>query len=69
MRLGDALGVRFVLEGQVRRIGERVSIRLTLSETEHGTLVWSDKIQRPFEEILGLLDATLRENRRNRVWA
>ncbi|MER9406074.1 adenylate/guanylate cyclase domain-containing protein [Mesorhizobium caraganae] len=59
VRVGEALGVRYVLEGQVRKIGERVSISLTLSETDQGTVVWSDKIQRPFEEILALVDGTV----------
>ena len=46
VRVGEVLGVRYVLEGQVRKIGERVSISLTLSETDQGAVVWSDKIQR-----------------------
>ena len=58
VRAGEVLGVRFVLEGQVRKIGERVSISLTLSETDQGTVVWSDKIHRSFDEILTLLDET-----------
>ncbi len=56
IKVGTALGVRFVLEGQVRKLGPRVSIALTLTETEQGTLVWSDKIQSPFEELLALVD-------------
>jgi len=59
VRVGEVLGVRFVLEGQVRKIGERVSISLTLSETDQGAVVWSDKIHRSFEEILALLDETV----------
>jgi TolB-like protein/class 3 adenylate cyclase len=55
-KVGEVLGVRFVLEGKLRKIGERVAISVTLSETEQGTVVWSDKIQRDFEEILGLVD-------------
>jgi adenylate cyclase len=58
VRAGEVLGVRFVLEGQVRKIGERVSISLTLSETDQGAVVWSDKIHRPFDDILALLDET-----------
>jgi adenylate cyclase len=58
VRVGEVLGVRYVLEGQVRKIGERVTISLTLSETEQGTVVWSDKIQRSFEEIIALVDET-----------
>ena len=58
VRVGEVLGVRFVLEGQVRKIGERVSISLTLSETNQGAVVWSDKIHQSFDEILTLLDET-----------
>ena len=56
VQVGELLGVQFVLRGQVRTIGERISISLTLSETEHGAVVWSDKIQR--EDILNLVDET-----------
>jgi adenylate cyclase len=58
VRVGEVLGVQYVLEGQVRKIGERVTISLTLSETEQGAVVWSDKIQRAFEDILVLIDET-----------
>ena len=58
VRLGAMLGVRYVLEGHVRKFGERVSISFTLSETDQGTVVWSDKIQRSFEEIMSLIDET-----------
>jgi len=56
--IGDALRVRYVLEGQVRKVGDSVRISFTLSETEAGSVVWSDKITRPFEEVLDLLDET-----------
>ncbi|MEQ1956854.1 adenylate/guanylate cyclase domain-containing protein [Mesorhizobium yinganensis] len=58
VRFGEVLGVRYVLEGQVRKIGERVSVSFTLSETDQGAVIWSDKIQRPFDEILALIDRT-----------
>jgi tetratricopeptide (TPR) repeat protein len=35
-----------------------VSIGLTLSETEQGAVVWSDRLQRDFDEILNLVDGT-----------
>ena len=47
-----------MLEGQLRKFRERVSIGLTLSETVQGAVVWSDKFQRSFEEILSLVDET-----------
>jgi tetratricopeptide (TPR) repeat protein len=48
-----------VLDGQVRRIGKNIRIGLTLSETEAGSVVWSDKINRPFDDLLDLLDETV----------
>jgi adenylate cyclase len=57
--IGTALGVRYVLDGQVRKIGETIRIGLTLSETDAGSVVWSDKIARPFENLLDMLDETV----------
>ncbi len=54
--IGDALGVRYVLSGNLRRIGQRVRINLSLSETGEGRIVWNDRIERPFETLLETLD-------------
>jgi DNA-binding SARP family transcriptional activator/TolB-like protein len=56
VKIGNALSVRYVLEGQLRKINDRVRIGLTLTETETGVVEWSDKIVRPFGEVLDLLD-------------
>ena len=56
--IGDALGVRYVLAGQVRRVGDVVRIGLTLTETEGSSVVWTSKVVRPFGEILEFLDRT-----------
>ena len=53
---GERLRVRYVLDGQVRKIGKNIRINLTLSETEAGSVVWSDKVTRPFETLLDTLD-------------
>ncbi|MGF9764269.1 adenylate/guanylate cyclase domain-containing protein [Microvirga sp. 0TCS3.31] len=58
VKVGNILGVRYVLEGQVRKIGDQVRIGLTLTETDGGSVIWSDKIARLFAEILDLLDTT-----------
>ncbi len=47
--IGDALGVRYVLSGNLRRRGSQVRINLSLAETDEGRIVWSDRIERPFE--------------------
>lgn len=54
--VGDALGVRCVLSGNLRRTGARVRINLSLAETSEGRIVWSDRIERPFETLLDTLD-------------
>ncbi len=59
VRIGQALRVRYVLDGQVRKIGKTIRIALTLSETEAGSVVWSDKISRPFEDLFDMLDETV----------
>lgn len=58
VKVGDLLGVQHVLEGQIRRLGDMIRIGVTLSETERGTVLWSDKITRPFDELIDILDET-----------
>jgi hypothetical protein len=59
VRIGNTLSVRYVLEGQVRKTEDSVRIGLTLSETEAGSVVWSDRITRPFGELLDVIDSTV----------
>jgi TolB-like protein/tetratricopeptide (TPR) repeat protein len=50
------LGVRFVVEGSVRRAGERIRISVQLIDAETGSQIWSDKFDRQFDEIFVVLD-------------
>ncbi|HEY1864473.1 MAG TPA: adenylate/guanylate cyclase domain-containing protein [Roseiarcus sp.] len=43
--LGRELGVRYVLEGSVRRAGEKIEINAQLISTETGAGVWADRFQ------------------------
>ena len=54
--IGHALGVRYVLCGALRKIGPRVRINLELAETDAGTIVWTERIDHPFETLLDTLD-------------
>ena len=54
--VGDALGVRYVLSGKLRRTGEQIKITLSLAETDEGRIVWSDRLERPFETLPDTLD-------------
>lgn len=60
-KIGETLGVRYLLEGQVRQIADRIRVSMTLSDTDSGSVVWSDKIMRPFGELLSVLDEVVRK--------
>lgn len=47
--IGDSLDVGAVLEGGVRRAGDRLKLSVRLVETGSGTLVWSGSFERPLE--------------------
>ena len=42
-QIGRELGVRYVLEGSVRRVGETVAVNAQLISTETGAHVWADR--------------------------
>src|SRR5208337_1771999 len=42
-QLGRDLGVRYVLEGSVRRVGETITLNAQLISTETGAHVWADR--------------------------
>src|SRR5271170_3602796 len=42
-QLGRELGVRYVLEGSVRRVGENITVNAQLISTETGAHVWADR--------------------------
>ena len=50
------LGVRYVLEGSVRKAANRVRITGQLVEGTDGTHVWADKFEGPIEDIFALQD-------------
>ena len=41
--IGRELGVRYVLEGSVRRVGETIAVNAQLISTESGAHVWADR--------------------------
>ncbi|MBV1931992.1 MAG: hypothetical protein KUG71_09775 [Porticoccaceae bacterium] len=54
--VGKELGVRYVLEGSIRPVGDRLRITVQLIETETGSHIWADKIDRPVTEIFDIQD-------------
>jgi TolB-like protein/class 3 adenylate cyclase/Tfp pilus assembly protein PilF len=55
-QVGHELGVRYVLEGSVRKSGGRVRITGQLIETSSGTHLWADKFDGELKEVFDLQD-------------
>jgi TolB-like protein/Tfp pilus assembly protein PilF len=54
------LGVRYLLEGTVRRAGSRVRITTQLVEAASGTQIWAERYDREVEDIFALQDDVTR---------
>ena len=56
-KVGQELGVRYVLEGSVRKAGERVRITAQLIEAEGGGHLWADRFDGTLADVFNLQDA------------
>jgi adenylate cyclase len=57
--VGKELGVRYVLEGSIRQVSDRIRINVQLIETGGGTHVWADRIDRPADEFFDVTDEVI----------
>ena len=55
-QVGRELGVRYVLEGGVRKAGNRLRITAQLLEAETGANLWADRFDGPLEDVFDLQD-------------
>jgi len=55
-QVGRELGVRYILEGSVRKVGNRLRITAQLIDAPHGTHVWADRYDRDIEDIFAVQD-------------
>jgi TolB-like protein len=55
-RVASQLGVRYVLEGSVRKVADRVRVTGQLIDAAHGIHLWADKYDRQMEDIFQLQD-------------
>ena len=55
-RVGQELGVRYVLEGSVRRAGERVRVNAQLIDAGSGRHVWAERFDRQMDDVFELQD-------------
>jgi TolB-like protein/Flp pilus assembly protein TadD len=59
--LGRQLGVRYLLEGNVRRVGPNLRVTTQLLEAETGTAIWTAKFDRPLSELAELQEELVTE--------
>jgi adenylate cyclase len=55
--VGRQLGVRYLLEGSVRKSGNRVRIAAKLTEAADGTQLWADRFEGTLEDVFALQDS------------
>jgi len=59
--VGRDLGVRYVLEGSVRKVGDKVRITAQLIDAQTGHHLWAEKYDRNFENIFALQDEIVKK--------
>ena len=56
-RIGRELGARYVVEGSVRRAGDRVRVSVQLTDAHGGLHLWSERYEEAVEDIFAVQDA------------
>jgi TolB-like protein/class 3 adenylate cyclase/Flp pilus assembly protein TadD len=54
--IGRELGVKYLLEGSVRKSGARVRVDTQLVEVNSGTGIWADRFDRPLNDVFTVQD-------------
>ena len=60
-RVARELGVRYVLEGSIRKGGNRMRVNAQLIEAENGRHVWAERFDRDLSDIFAVQDDLVRE--------
>jgi TolB-like protein/cytochrome c-type biogenesis protein CcmH/NrfG len=55
-QVGQELGVRYIVSGSVRRVGDRVRVSVQLADAVDGASVWGDQFDRQLTDVLALQD-------------
>jgi TolB-like protein/class 3 adenylate cyclase/Tfp pilus assembly protein PilF len=60
-RLRQDLNVRYVVDGSVRRAGDRLRVTTRLTDTERGILLWSERYDRAVDDVFAVQDDITRQ--------
>ena len=59
--IGQELGAKYILEGNTRRVGQTLRVTAQLVEAENGTILWTQKFDRPLSELAELQEELVEE--------
>ena len=55
-QIGREVGVRYVLEGSVQRVGNRMRVNVQLIEAETGAHLWAERFDKPVADLFDMQD-------------
>lgn len=55
-RIGRELGVRYILQGSIRKLGDRVRVSAQLTDVSDASNIWADRFDRELVDILAMQD-------------
>ena len=58
--VGKELGVKYVLEGSVRKAGDQVRVTVQLADATTGAELWAERYDRPLRDVFALQDEIVR---------
>ena len=59
-QVAEELNVRYIVDGSVRRLGERIRINVQLIDTESANQIWAEKFDRQQSDIFSVQDEVVR---------
>lgn len=59
--IGHELGAKYIMEGNVRRVGASLRVTAQLVEAENGAILWTQKFDRPLAELAELQEDLVNE--------
>jgi TolB-like protein/Tfp pilus assembly protein PilF len=59
--IGQELGARYILEGNIRRVGDALRVTAQIVEAETSAILWTDKYDRPLSELALLQEELITE--------
>ena len=64
-QIGRDLNVKYVLEGSIQALGERIRVTAQLIEAASGSQVWSERYDRPVNDLFAVQNEVTQRNRRH----